>query len=426
MIENSILRRVLVDQREWIKPSSDWVDREMLSKIKKYLNIPHIVVITGPRRSGKSVFLSQIMNKYYKNKNFYYISFEDERLISLKMKDMDALMENLIFLFGKSKVIFIDEIQNLKGWERFIARLYKENYKIFLTGSNTNLLSSELATHLTGRNITINLMPFSFNEFLIFKGFHFDNISFYKSSVQIKLKKYLEEFLLYGSFPEIVKFNNTDILRNYFSDIVDKDVIRRYKIEEKTTLKEIAHFLISNGAGNVSYNKLKNVYGLGSTHTVKNYVEYLESAFLVYLIKKHSFSVKNQHIRSRKVYPIDTGLFALMRASVSSDIGKMYEIAVFHKLKQAGKDIYFYKDEQDREIDFLIKENNKVIQLLQVSYDISDDKTYKREINALFSAMEKFKLKESFIISQRAQTSIEKNSKSIKIISLIDFLCGEL
>ncbi len=422
MVEINVLKKVLSDQRDWIKPESDWVLRDKLKDIKEYLNIPHIVVITGPRRSGKSVFLSQIMNEYYKKENFYYISFEDERLVSLKTEDMQVVMENLSLLFGESKIIFIDEIQNIKGWERFVARLYKEKYKIFLTGSNTNLLSSELSTYLTGRNITVDLMPFSFKEFIKFKNVHFDNNSFYKSDIQIELKKYIEEFLFKGSFPEVVKFGKTNILYNYFSDIVDKDVIKRYSIKEKATLKEIAHFLIANGTMDVSYNKLKNVYNLGSPHTAKNYVEYLESAFLVYLIKKHSFSTKEQHIRSRKVYPVDTGLFALMRASEASDIGKMYEISVFHKLKQMSKDIYFYKDEQNREVDFVIKDKNKIEYLIQVSYDIADEKTYRREINALFSAMKKFGLEESIIITQEAKEPIKKNDKKIRIISLLEFL----
>ncbi len=422
MVEMGMLKRVLADQRDWIKPEKGWVLRDKLKEVEEYLDIPHIIVITGPRRSGKSVLLSQIIHKYYNKSNFYYLSFEDERLSSLKVDDMHIVMENLSLLFGNAKVIFMDEIQNIEGWERFVARLYKEKYKIFLTGSNTNLLSSELATYLTGRNVTVDLMPFSFNEFIRFKGVEFDDLSFYKMDTQVQLKRYLDEFLFNGGFPEVVKTGKTRILLNYFSDILYKDVIKRYKIEEKEAIKEIAYFLVSNGAGSLSYNKIKNVYKLGSVHTVKNYVSYLESAFLVYLIKKYSFSVKEQHIRSRKIYPIDTGLFNLMRPSPASDIGKMYEISVFHKLKYEGKEIYFYKDENGKEVDFVVRNGDRIVKAIQVSYDMSDDRTYRREVESLFSAMDKFDLKESIIVSQDNGDTIERNNKKIRVVSLLDFL----
>lgn len=421
-MNKEILRKIIIDQQNWIEYGKDNIERHKLKEIKPFLKLPHIIAITGPRRSGKSVFLSQIIHKYYKNTSYYYISFDDERLLSFKIENMEILLEELAYLYGKAKIIFMDEIQNINGWEKFVSRLYNSGYKIFITGSNANLLSSELSTYLTGRHITVEISVFSFAEFLDFKKFHINKKTIYKFENRVKLSKYLDEYLLNGGFPETIKYGESRLLLNYFSDILTKDIINRYKIEEIKTLKEIALFLVSNSANLLSYNKIKNTYNVGSVHTVKNYSEYLQSAYLIEIVNKFSFSLKEQHTRLKKVYAIDTGMFNTIGIFNSPNKGKSFETSVFLELKRREKEIYYYKSEDFKEVDFIIKEKNKITELIQVCIDLSNEKTKKREIDGLLSAMKTFKLNKGMIITSENREDIKINNKNIKIISLSKFL----
>lgn len=437
MISKNVLKKVIADQNEWIVFKKDFLIRERLAEIKEYIKLPHIVVITGPRRSGKSVFLSQIIHTYYKDKSYYYISFDNERLIGFKLQDFDLLLEELYLFYGKSKVIFIDEIQNIDGWERFISRLYNNGFKIFITGSNSKLLSSEISTFLTGRHINIEIYPFSFNEFIKFKNLIEDTenkIDFIKNKINLKklyslncrskIKLYLEKYIKDGGFPEVVRFNNTSILLSYFSDIVEKDIIKRYKIDKVSSIKEIAKYLISNSGSEISYNKIKNIHNLGSSHTAKNYIGYISSSYLTFTINKFSYSLKEQQIRNKKIYAIDTGLINHIGFSTSFNYGKLYETSVFIHFKRDGKQIYYFKNEKGKEVDFVILESNKVINLIQVCFNLNDEKTKKREITGLISAMKYFNLNEGIIITDNSDKEVEIDNKKIKIVSLWEFLLG--
>jgi len=206
MITESLLKQVLIEQKELIKPSPEYIERDLIKKVLQFHKLKHIVVITGHRRAGKSVFLSQIIHKYYGMDEVYYLNLDDERLASLKCEDMNKVMEVFHVLFGNKKVIFLDEIQNLEDWERFVARLYNQGYKIYITGSNARLLSSELATLLTGRYVEIEIFPFSFREFLIYRGFGIDNVekqkTYYKTETKAQIRRLLEEYLITGAIED--------------------------------------------------------------------------------------------------------------------------------------------------------------------------------------------------------------------------------
>ncbi len=426
MIEEGLLKQVLIEQKEIIKPSSEYVERELIKKVPRFHKLKHIVVITGHRRAGKSVFLSQIIHKYYGIDEVYYLNFDDERLVSLKCEDMNRVMEVLHILFGDKKVIFLDEIQNLEGWERFVARLYNQGYKIYITGSNARLLSSELATLLTGRYVEIELFPFSFREFLIYKGFHIDDMvkqkTYYKTETKAHLRKLLDEYLITGGFPENVRYKESVILRKLFSDVITKDVVNRYKIKEVKTIKEIAHYLLSNSSKEFSYNRIKNIYSLGSVHTVKNYIEYLTSTYMFFELPRFSHSLKEIHTRIKKIYVIDNGLIDAVGFSSSPDIGRLYENLAFVELRRNGADLYYYKDKRGREIDFVVRDKRSVKEAIQVCFNVNNDEVLKREVSGLIYGLKELGLKKGLIITSGLEDRKRIRGYDIKFLPLWKWL----
>ncbi|MFH1416309.1 MAG: ATP-binding protein [Elusimicrobiota bacterium] len=424
-MNENILKQVIIEQKELLKEPEQYVKREVLKEVPGLIDLKHILVITGHRRSGKSVLLSQIINGFYGKDNVFYINFDDERIAGLNVKDLNRVIEIQISLFGNKKTVFLDEIQNIAGWESFVARLFNEGYKIFITGSNAKLLSSELSTLLTGRHMDIDVYPFSFLEYLKYKGVKYEEKMLYKTADRAKLKKYFEKYLHLGGFPEAVQNDRLDILRSLFTDVITKDVIRRYNIRNVKTMEEIARFLLSNAANEFSYNRIKNVYNLGSVHTAKNYTQYLESTFMFSELPRFSHSVKDTHSKVKKIYVIDNGLMEAVGYSSSQDIGRMYENLVFMELKRRKKEIYYYKDNAGKEVDFIIREGRKVKECIQVCFNIDDIKTQKRETSSLIRAMEKFNLAEGKIITCEKEDAVNEKGKNIKIIPLWKWLLEE-
>ena len=418
MVRETLLKQVLIEQKGLIKPSPEYVERELLPLVLPLSRLKHIVVITGHRRAGKSVFLSQIIHKFYEMENVYYLNLDDERLASLSLEDMNKVMEVFMSLFGKKKVIFMDEVQNLEGWEKFVSRLYNEGYKIFLTGSNAKLLSSEFATLLTGRYMEMEIYPFSFKEILRYKGIEVNEEMLYRTDSMAEIRKLFDEYLRSGGFPEVVYYEEISILRTLFSDVITKDVVARYKVRDLRTIKEIAHFLISNAAKEFSYNRIKNIYGLGSVHTVKNYVEYLKSTYMFFELSRFSHSLKEIHSRIKKVYIVDNGFIESVGFSSTMDTGRLYENLVFDELKQRGKEIYYYKDKTGKEVDFVIREGKKVKECIQVCLSPEEETTFQRETENLSKAMDEFKLNKGVIITENREDKIEVSGKRIEFIPL--------
>ena len=227
-------------------------------------------------------------------------------------------------------------------------------FKFFITGSNARLLSRELATHLTGRHMTVEIYPFSFREFLDFNKVSINKNMGYLTEERANIRKCLFRYILDGGFPEYLKFGEKDVLSRLYSDIIFRDIIVRHGIREVKTFQEISSFLISNISNRISYNRIKDVYGLGSTNTVKNFTEYLENSFLVFFVNQFSFSKGIQAASPKKVYCIDTGLRNIASFRFSEDIGRLVENMVFLELKRRGLEIYYWSGKG--EVDFVIKE----------------------------------------------------------------------
>lgn len=412
-MDKLLLKEVILEQRDFIDRAEQGIEREVLLNLKKYFKLPHTLVVSGIRRVGKSTLLVQLMRNFYKDTS-YYFNFEDERLLNFESNDFNALYELMIELFGEKKVFFFDEIQNVKGWENFVRRMQDRKFKFFITGSNASLLSKELGTKLTGRYLSQKLYPFSFKEFLSFKNYKFQPNNLYKTVERGKLKKFFNVYLKEGGMPEYLQYQNKEVLKNVYEDILYRDIAVRYDIKETKSLRELALYFLTNLGGLFSYNKLKKNLSLGSVNTVKSYTEHLENSFLIFTINLFSYSLKQQAVAPKKVYCLDNGLANAVSFRFSRDRGKFLENLVFIELKRRNEDIYYYKTKNNLEVDFLLKKGRKVKQLIQVSQNLKENKTKEREINGLITALKELKLKQGLILTEDEEEVI--TLKGIKII----------
>jgi predicted AAA+ superfamily ATPase len=421
-MDKGVLKEIVLEQKGQQESFSLGIRREKLDSISKYFPLPHSVVISGMRRSGKSTLLAQIISSFYKD-NYYYFSFEDERLIDFSPADFNVLYEIFIELFGDRKVFFFDEIQSVPKWEFFVRRLQDAGCKFFITGSNASLLSKELGTKLTGRTVVTELYPFSYREFLLFKGYSLKKESLSLTKERAVLKKHFNEYLKIGGMPEYLKYNSPDLLKRTYEDILYRDIVVRHELKDVKALRELSFYFLSNATTQFTYNGLKTTFRLGSPNTVKSYVEFLENSFLIFTTNRFSFSLKKQFIAPKKVYCIDNGLIETVAFQFSKNRGKFYENMVFLELRRKGKgEVYYYKTEDNREIDFLIKEGSRVSFLIQVTESLDNDKVKTREINAFSKAMSELKINKGLILTYDTEEEIKLAGKSITVKPIYKWL----
>lgn len=401
-MERETLRDILLKQNESIKEES--TPRTLLKQIDRHKNTPFIVIISGVRRCGKSTLLNQI-----RTEGCYYVNFDDERFINFMVDDFQMLYELLIEMFGEKNTFLFDEIQNIPGWERFVRRLHDEKRKIYVTGSNASMLSKELGTHLTGRNISLQLFPFSFREFLRSKEYGLKNLDMLSSTEKSGIKNLFNEFLEKGGFPEFLQTNKEEYLKNVYENILYRDIITRYRLTSERPIKETAYFAASNISREISFNSLKKLTGLTSATTIREYFEYLENSYLTFLIPRYDFSLKKQTYYNKKVYFIDTGMARIIGFKAGEDRGRLLENAVFLGLKSQNNEIFFHK--QKNECDFVIREGTRITQAIQVTYSFG--KNDEREIKGLLEAMDSYSLKEGMILTMDEEKEIKRDNKKI-------------
>lgn len=351
-----------------------------------------IKVLIGPRRAGKSTCALHWLRQ--QGVAFGYCNFDDEELV--KVKDYQALVTELEVLYQKPPWLFFDEIQNLPGWELFVNRLQRQGYQLLLTGSNAHLLSKELATHLTGRHQQVIVFPFSFREFLKRKKEELTS-----HEIQQELQLYLQQ----GGFPEPL-FKNLEVkeyLSTLYNNILYKDIVRRWNIRSLPALDNLSSYLFSAVAGEFSFNALRKVTGIKSTLTIEKYLHALEEAFLFFQVPRFSFKAKQMVTLPKKIYSVDTGFIQAKAFTFTQNFGKLYENTVAIELKKnelEGKLTFFYwKNQQQEEVDFVIKEGTRITQLIQVCVDLSEPKTWEREIRALLKASRDLRCKNLLIIT---------------------------
>ncbi len=292
-----------------------------------------------------------------------FVNFDDEMLAFLRKEELNSVVKALYEVYGDFKCLLLDEVQNVEGWELLVSRLQRKGMNIVVTGSNARLLSREFSTYLTGRHVKMEIFPFSFREFLLWKGAHFEEANTRSSSL---LKRYLEEYIKIGGFPEVVK--NPEIRNSYlsslYSSIISRDIMERRSIRFTRTFRELAITAMSNFSRMVSYNKLKNTHGLKSVHTAKNYLKYLEEAYLMFTLEKYSPKPKEVVNSPKKLYLVDSGLINALSISSSKDAGLLMENIVFLELQrrkaiEENLEMYYWRDTAGKEVDFLIKKGKK-------------------------------------------------------------------
>ncbi|RLF50673.1 MAG: hypothetical protein DRN19_04125 [Thermoplasmata archaeon] len=421
-MERRSLKQILVDQKEETERIFDReriIERERQDHFKPLLRDKLIKVITGVRRSGKSIFSHLSL----RGENYAYVNFDDERIVGIEAKDLNTLLEVLHEIYGDFDFILLDEIQNIAGWELFANRLMRQGYNLVITGSNSSLLSRELATHLTGRCVSFEMYPFSFREYLKY----FDiKVRETPTTREIGiLNHHLSKYINIGGFPEVYKVSSRTIyLRELYDMIISRDVVGRYKVKFVRDLKEMAFYLISNFSSRISYNKLKNIFRVKSVHTIKNYISYLEDAYMLFQLFPFSWKVKYQLMQVKKVYSIDTGLIEALSPGSSKNLGRIMEnvVAVDILRREPRENVFFYLTPRHEEVDFVIGEGMKIKQLIQVTYASGRDEIEKREIKSLIKASNELKCKNLEIITWDYENEINLDGKTIKCIPLWKWL----
>ena len=411
-MQKSVLKEIILEQEQEIRLVKEGIPRAALETALKYASLPHAVVISGIRRCGKSTLLGQIRNRLYKERA-YSFNFEDERLVNFCAEDFNGLYEVFLELYGERKVFFFDEIQNVPQWESFVNRMQLRGFKFFLTGSNASMLSRELGTKLTGRNVNLELFPFSFSEFLTFKGFSWSMNDMSLTSRRAAVKKHFSAYFRNGGMPEFLQYQQSVLLKRVYEDILYRDIVARYGIKQVGPLRELGLYLLSNLGGTFSYNNLKKVLGLGSMNTIKSYADFFENSYLIFLTSKFSWSLKKQFANLKKVYCIDNGLADSIGFQFSMNRGKFLENLVYLELRRNLSEIYYYKTSNNLEVDFLIKSGRQDLRLIQVADNLDHEKTRQRELNALFKAMGELKLKTALILTEDTQDEFTQEGKTI-------------
>lgn len=423
MVSERIILQVLSEQKEEIKSyqTSRWVSRneENLFEFESSL----AQVVTGVRRSGKSTLCHKVLLEH---KIIYaYVNLDDDRLASLQTEDLNTILSCVYQLYGTDvQYLFLDEIQNVDGWYLFVNRLLRTNMHVFVTGSNAKLLSGELATHLTGRYNEIRLYPFSFAEFCMFHKIDTQSIT---TKAVAERKKAFMDYIHDGGFPEMQNMRNK---RGYVESLVEavlqKDIQKRFKIRNIDTLRKIAHHLINNSCQEVNYAELCKVFGM-SDKTLQKYISYLQQAFLILFLSKHSFK-SIERIRGVKSYIVDAGLQNNRENSMAAEnIGWRLENVVFTELKRRCSndflDVYYYKPaSKDKEIDFVVCDKNRALELIQVAYEIDSPKAFKRETTALIAASQSLSCSNLTIITFTDTHDVEIEGKLIHIKSALEWL----
>ena len=417
------LKQIIIDQKAEIDIllKKHIIKRTAVSFSELDMQNDLIKVIMGVRRSGKSVFSHLIL----KGQLYGYINFDDERLLALKSDGLNDIYQLILEIDPDVKAIIFDEIQNIKGWELFVNRLKRKGLQIIITGSNSNLLSQELATHLTGRHLSYEIFPFSFKEYLAYLNKDHLISSSLTTEQKAQVMNLFDQYIQRGGFPETLDLDPVYLyLRELYDKLITRDIVTRYALKNVGLLKNVALYLVSNFGNRVSYNRINNILEAKSVHTVQNYVDYLEQVYLAFQLKPFSFKVSESIKHPRKTYCIDTGMIHALAPKTTLDSGRLMENIVFLELKRRSKDIFFYPGKKG-EIDFIVRNGQKIETLLQVCFDINDPETYKRETKALIAASTELSCDHLVMITRDERKDLKENKKTIHCIPVWQWLLGK-
>jgi predicted AAA+ superfamily ATPase len=424
------MKKYLIDKKEDIK-KLNVIEREIRLKPTKDFS----TAIIGPRRAGKTFACYYLIKKLnLEDSKYLFVNFEDDEIKRKNREEIVKCVQTHVEIYGEEpEFIFFDEVQNLADWQSFVYSLIeKKRYFIFLTGSSSKLLSREIATQLRGRSLNCVVFPFSFKEFLLSRAIQIKKI--YSSIEEAKIKKFLDEYLRKGGFPQVVlnEIDGKTFAREYVDVVLYKDLVERFEIENVDAARYLLYSLVENFSKEFSVNKIyQGMKKKGmevSNKVLYSYLSYIQEVFFSFLVKKFHYSYRKSELTIPKVYVNDLGIASnFSEYRFSENIGRLMENLVFLELKKLELEnliegIFYWKDYQQHEVDFVVKEGLEIKQLIQVTYASGKDEIEKREIRALVKASELLKCKDLLIITWDYEDEIKANDKTIKCLPLWKWL----
>ena len=393
--------------------SRPYLERRSNQDMDLLLNSHLIKLITGPRRVGKSTQALLML----RNRNFAYLNFDSQQL--LDTWDANLVMRMLDDVYPGYEYLLLDEVQNLDAWDLWVSELYRLGKNLVITGSNAKMLSSEMATALTGKYLKVEMLPFSLEEFFDWNKLDLSKLN---HEQQADASALMDDYLRNGGYPEVVA--SRQLTRTYldtlFDSIVWKDVAKRHSVRNVTDLNDLALYLVSNFCNPVSANELTEELGFSSVNTTKKFMDYLHEPYLFYYLPRYNNKLKLMKKAPRKVYVVDNGFVAAKAFSLSDNLGRLLENQVFVELLRHGYDIdktmFYYRSRNDKEMDFVLRKGTHIEQLVQVCYDMSNAKTEKREVDSLVECAEELNCSNLAIVTNNEERVIEKDGYRIEVV----------
>ena len=414
------MKTVILNQR---KERDELMSRPYLSRrnnldIELLLSSSLIKLITGPRRVGKSTQALLML----RDKNFAYLNFDNSSL--LELWDANIVLRMLDEVYPGYEYILLDEVQNLDAWDLWVSELFRMGKNLVITGSNAKMLSSEMATVLTGKYIQVEMFPFSIEEFFDWNKLDIHNIKPEQDTESLVL---MDDYLRNGGYPETVE--SRQLTRSYldvlFDSIVLKDVAKRHKVRNVTDLNNLALYLISNYCNLISANDLTSELGFSSVNTTKKFLDYLREPYLFFYLHRYNNKLKLMKKAPRKVYVVDNGFVSSKAFSLSDNLGRLLENQVFVELMRRGYDVektmFYYRSRNDKEVDFVLRKGTYIECLVQVCYDMSSPKTEKREVDSIVECAGELKCDNLVIVTHNDKRIIEKDGYTINVVPVYEF-----
>lgn len=414
------MKTIILNQR---KERDELMSRPYLTRrnnqdIDLLLNSHLIKLITGPRRVGKSTQALLML----RDKNFAYLNFDNYSL--LDAWDANLVMRMLDDVYPGYEYILLDEVQNLDAWDLWVSELYRRGKNLVITGSNARMLSSEMATVLTGKYLQVEMLPFSLEEFFDWNKLDLHSVVPEQKTESLVL---MDDYLRNGGYPEVVA--SRQLTRSYldtlFDSIIWKDVAKRHNVRNVTDLNNLAMYLISNFCNPVSANELTSELGFSSVNTTKKYMDYLHEPYIFYYLSRYNNKLKLMKKAPRKLYVVDNGFIASKAFSLSDNLGRLLENQVFIELVRRGYDVektmFYYRSRNDKEVDFVLRKGTQIERLVQVCYDMSSSKTEKREVDSILECAGELKCSNLVIVTNNDKRIIEKDGYKIDVVPISEF-----